>query len=1002
MFTRSRRVIICLLIWLTCVGICPATERPIRFNRDIRPVLTDKCFACHGPDAQTVEADLRLDLREVAVDHGAIMPGDADESELMRRILAEDEGEIMPPPEAHKPLTPQERELLRRWIDEGAEYEAHWAYTPLSYVDRPAGASHDGPAMIDHFIARRLAAEGVASVPEADRVTLIRRLSFDLTGVPPTPEEVDAFVSDPSQDAYAKLVDRLLASDRYGERMSIYWLDLVRYADTVGYHGDQNVSQWPYRDYVIQAFNSNMPYDQFVREQLAGDLLPQATLDQLVASGYNRLNQTTEEGGSQAKEYLAIYFADRVRNVSQVFMGATMGCAQCHDHKYDPYTTRDFYSLGAFFADLEEQGVYGGRGSRPPMIRVPDEALRQQLTALDERIAQLQAKVKPLRTELLANQTAWETEAQNRSAERPEEAINWIDDTQDTGGRSEGRWDFIGPKQGPVHSGEKSRRQSAEGLVQHYFDDAQKPIEVQPGMRFFAWVHLDPMNPPQAIMLQFNNGDWNHRAVWGTDDISYGLQPESWAGYFRSGEAPPTGEWVRLEADPTDVGLEPGDQVKGMAFTQFGGLVYWDEAGWITSPGMPAQVVEALTLASEQRTAAQSAALQEYYLEQAAPMAALRQQIADAQAERQQVEESAPLTVVSKAVEPRTIRILPRGNWMDDSGEVVGPAIPEFLGKLETHGQRPTRLDLANWLSAPDNVLTSRTMVNRLWFLMFGLGICTSVDDFGGQGTFPSHPELLDWLAHEFVESGWDVKHMLRTIALSETYRRSSKPTPELRAADPYNELFARQGRLPLAAEMVRDGALAVSGLLVEKIGGPSARPYQPAGYYAELNFPKRKYVASDDDGQYRRGLYTHWQRTFLHPMLKAFDAPSREECTAQRARSNTPVQALTLLNDPTFVEAARVFAARIVREGGHSSAEKIAWAYLLAVSRVPDGPIAAELTQVYEQQRLHYQAHPEAARQLIAVGHAPVDEELEPVELAAWTSVARVILNLHETITRY
>lgn len=990
-------VVVCLL----SLNLAAADDRPVRFNRDIRPLLTDRCLACHGPDAKTVEGDLRLDLREDAVEKKAIVPGDINASELVRRILSSDVDEVMPPPESHKTISDDERKLIQRWIAEGAEYEAHWAYEPLSAGDAK-GQRERGSAAIDGFVSQGLSAAKVDPVPKADRVTLIRRLSFDLTGMPPTPVEVDAFLNDKSEDAYAKLVDRLLKSPRYGERMAIYWLDLVRYADTVGYHGDQDVSQSPFRDYVIQAFNDNMPYDRFVREQLAGDLLPEPTTDQLVASGYNRLNQTTEEGGSQAKEYLAIYFADRVRNVSQVFMGATIGCAQCHDHKYDPYTARDFYSLGAFFADLDERGVYGGRGSRPPTIRVLSKEIKAQMAAFDEELAALKAKQQPLRKELLGGQEAWEQQVRDDLEKNTEVEVAWVDDVHDTGGKTSGSWNFVDAKNNPVHSGAKSRKQSAGDLVQHFFDDAKKRYKVEAASKFFVWIYLDPKNPPKAVMLQINDGNWEHRAVWGGDEIVYGRQPQSHAGYSRQGALPEPGKWARLEVDPTTLNLPVGREVKGLAFTQFAGLAYWDKAGWITGSSVPQDVRDAIVKPLTERDAKQKKRVEDYYVDHAEAMVALKKQISAKEAQRKQAEESSPTMVISKAVKPRTIRILPRGNWMDESGEVVQPAIPEFLGKLDTGDSRATRLDLANWLCESDNVLTSRTMANRIWYLLFGRGVCTSVDDFGGQGTFPSHPELLDWLAAEFVESGWNIKHLVRTIVMSETYRRSSKPSERLAQQDPYNDLFARQGRYAIPAEMIRDAALVTSGLLVEKVGGTSAKPYQPAGYYAQLNFPRRKYVADMGDSQYRRGVYTHWQRTFLHPMLKAFDAPSREECTAQRSRSNTPIQALTLLNDPSFVEAARVLAARVMREGGEGEDARIAWAYRLAVSRKPNAAIAAALRHVFDSHYKHYQQHVDEAKQLVAEGNAPADEALDPAELAAWTSVARVILNLHETITRY
>lgn len=503
-------------------------------------------------------------------------------------------------------------------------------------------------------------------------------------------------------------------------------------------------------------------------------------------------------------------------------------------------------------------------------------------------------------------------------------------------------------------------------------------------------------------MLQFHDGTWDHRAVWGSDAIDYGRRDPSWAGYFRAGDLPETGQWVRLEVRAADLGLQPGSTVAGQAWTQFAGLAYWDHTGWIESDTMPPEIAEVLQVAVGRRSDEQSRKLTDYYLSRCEPIGDLDQQIADERAARQAIEASATSVMVSKSVTPRPIRVLPRGNWMDDSGEIVEPAIPAFLGTLDTGSERATRLDLANWLCRNDNPLTARTFVNRMWYLLFGRGISASVDDLGGQGTYPSHPDLLDFLALDFVESGWDIQQLIRTIVNSSAYRQSSRPSASLRTRDPYNELLARQGRFRIDAEMVRDNALAASGLLVEQVGGASVKPYQPAGYYAQLNFPTRTYVADTGSDQFRRGVYTHWQRTFLHPMLKAFDAPSREECTAARSRSNTPLQALTLLNDPSFVEAARVLAARIMREGGATTDERIHWGHRRVVSHAPEPAIAAELKKLFTSERLHYANDRDEARQLVATGISPPAADLDAAELAAWTSVARVILNLHESITRY
>ncbi len=808
----SRTVYAVLFLLLTCCGIaCPvhaveqagAAQREVErstagravvFNRDIRPLLSDRCYPCHGPAAAHREAGLRLDQRDAAVselDSGevAIMPGNAQQSALMTRLLEQDDQLRMPPADSGKKrLTPDQVDRFRRWINQGASYQQHWSFMPLVRPALPAVNNlHASDQPIDRFVLARLEQQGLTPAPEADRVTLIRRLSLDLTGLPPTQREVRAFVEDSRPDAYSRLVERLLSSPHYGERMAQFWLDLVRYADTVGFHGDQTTTYWPYRDYVIEAFNANLPFDRFTREQLAGDLLPGASRQQKIAATYNRLGMMTAEGGAQPKEYLAIYAADRIRNLSGTWLGVTLGCAQCHDHKFDPFTTRDFYSMGAFFADIKELGFYGS-------------------------------------------------------------------------------------------------------------------------------AH--------------NDGIWGE-VMWLTTPA----------------------EQERLD--------QLTEQIVSLKKTLATG-----------SPGRAVAQVEKELKA------------------RAAEKVALEKAIA-----------KMPKTV---AVEPRTMRVLPRGNWMDDSGPVVQPAVPEFLARLDVHEGRATRLDLARWLTSADNPLTSRTLVNRLWKLYFGNGICRSLNDLGAQGKWPSHPELLDTLAVELIESGWDIKHIVRTIVLSKTYRQSSQPRPELAKIDPENRLLARQSWFRLEAEQVRDGALAVSGLLVTTLGGPSVKPYQPAGYYAQLNFPMRTYQADRGEKQYRRGLYTHWQRTFLHPMLKAFDATSREECTAERPRSNTPLQALTLLNDPSFVEAARVLAERIVREGGTDKTARIDWAYRQVVSSPPKPEISKLLADLHTRHRAYYDGHLEAAKQVAQAGDWPASEEIDPAELAAWSSVARVLLNMHETITRY
>ena len=785
--------IVLLASVVVLVSSAAAEEKPVDFRSQIRPLLSDRCFHCHGPDEHDRQAELRLDTFEGATadlgGHAAITPDSPEKSELVERIFTRDADLVMPPADSGKKLTPEEAELIRRWIKEGARYEKHWAYEPLQSPTVPTNpVDHWSRNAIDQFVIHRIQAESLTPSPQADPVTLIRRLHFDLVGLPPSPEVVDRFVATPTEEEYERIVDELLSSPHYGERLAIMWLDLVRFADTVGYHGDQDHSISPYRDYVIQSLNDDLPFDQFTLEQLAGDLIPEATQRQIIASGYNRLLQTSHEGGVQKNEYLAKYSADRVRNFSEVWLGATMGCAECHNHKYDPYTQKDFYSIAAFFADVDDSLTFKGTDSLPtkrePEIEVVTDLDRAMIDALQAEKSRLAS--------LLEN--------------------------------------------GSDEDAARSRHQ-----------------------------------------------------------------------------------------------------------------------------------VEARLKQIEQRI----------------------------------VERTKPRrTMITKAAKPRTIRVLSRGDWMDDSGEVVEPAVPGFLPELVTE-QRATRLDLARWLVSEENPLTARVFVNRLWKIYFGSGISPSLDDFGAQGEPATHPELLDWLAADFRQHNWQIKRVIKQIVMSSTYRQSSLMNDELKERDPANRLLARQSRYRLDAELIRDNALAISGLLVFEIGGRSVKPYQPNGYYQHLNFPIRKYTADQGTSQFRRGLYTHWQRIFLHPMLKAFDAPSREECTAMRSQSNTPLASLVLLNDPTFVEAARAFAARINTQQSKSDADRIAWAFRQCVSRAPDQLEADTLLKFLEAERAAFRKSENSVEPLLRTGQSPVEITEESIDHAAWTSVARALLNLSETITR-
>ena len=827
-----------LSLFLAASTAAPLPDK-VDFNRDVRPILSENCFYCHGPDASHRKAKLRLDLRDAALAKEAFIPGKPEESELSKRLDAEDPEERMPPADSHKKLDDRQKAVLRKWIAQGAEYRQHWSYEPPVKPSAPAGSEG-----VDHLVEAGLKPLGLTPGPEADRRTLARRLHLDLLGLPPTPEDVDAFVKDASPDAYARLVERLLASPHYGERMAVTWLDVVRFADTIGYHSDTPRNVWPYRDWVIRSFNDNKPFDRFTLEQVAGDLLPDGGREALIGSGFNRLLLTTEEGGAQAKDYQQRMLTDRVRAVGAAWLGQTTGCAQCHDHKFDPITMRDFYSLGAFFADVHEPDI--GRREEGILVSTPEQ---------DARLAELAAAVARARKQLEA-----------------------------------------------------------------------------------AHPSLTP-----AI--------------------------ETWEKDFTAPETP--AKKTKAKRKDPDAKLA-------------------------------AQAAPILKKPADKRTAADKAVLRDYYLSlHPEALKSERDALAAAQKAHDAFRAAIPKTLVTaKAAQTRTVRILPRGNWMDETGEVVKAALPRYLPQPKFEGREPNRLDLAQWLVSRDNPLTARVTMNRLWMQFFGTALSKNPGDLGAQGELPPNLPLLDWLAVEFMDGKWDLKRMVRIIVNSRAYRRASVATPAQREADPYNRALARQTPFRLDAEFVRDNALAVSGLLVPKVGGPSVKPYQPERYWENLNFPVREYVHDQGEAQHRRGLYVWWQRTFLHPSLLAFDAPSREESCTERTRSNIPQQALVLLNDPTYVEAARAFGAAASAQAGDDDA-RLRWAWRRAVQREPDAAELGTLRKVLNDRRTAYRADPESAKKLLQVGLSPAPKESDPVELAAWTHAARVLLNLHETVTR-
>lgn len=1006
----------------------------LSFNRDIRPILAENCLQCHGPDKGTREAGLRLDVQEDAFagveGRPAIVPGTPEDSEMFRRITARGTDDVMPPESTGKVLTDAEVATIEQWIREGAEYEPHWSYLAPERKDPPPVAGTEWVRNpIDAFVLARLEEQEIHPQPEANRHTLLRRLSFDLRGLPPTTAELEEFLADDAPDAYERWVERFLASPHYGERMAVYWLDLVRFADTVGYHGDQPTHVYPYRDYVIRAFNENMPFDQFTREQLAGDLLPEPTTDQLVATAYNRLNMVTREGGAQAKEYLAKYASDRVRTTSSVWMASTVGCAECHDHKFDPFTAKDFYAFAAFFADVEEQGVYQSNdfdGTFPPVLRLPDEEQKERLSEFERELAEVQREAEPANAvlnEIRAKETPLPEATQaiaahlQSEAEGIEEAhADWLARMElVAAGEAEMEIPIVSGASGGAagalenwnvvsHSGQSAREQSARGVVRHAAADFTPPEPLRRPDKLFAWIYLDADDPPAGLMLQVTTSAGAHHAWWGAEEIVANLSEPEESKAKRAGDIPNAGAWVRLEVPAAEIGINAKTPVQAIAFVQQGGRAWWGRAGFLGKQrGIPRPLVAALKKEPEERTEQEQRDLLSYYFASTELWAASKKE-ASIEHQKREFEKTLPTTVVTRSVEPRVVRVLPRGNWMDESGEIVEPAVPHFLPQPAAEEERRlNRLDLAEWFVSPENPLTARTMVNRFWKLFYGVGISRSLDELGNRGEWPVNQDLLDWLAVEFIESGWDVKHMVRMLVTSSAYRVSSRAPGPLREIDPNNRLHARQARPRLDAEFVRDNALAVSGLLVRDIGGPSAKPYQPDGYYRELNFPKREYVADTGDQQYRRGVYTHWQRTFLHPSLMAFDAPSREECTAERPYSNTPLQALVLLNNPTYVEAARAFAARVLTEcGGSEDGERVAWAWREALSRSPRESESAALLELLQSARQEYEQDSAAAEQLATVGQFAAPENLSLTELAAWTAVTRTILNLQEAFVRY
>jgi len=1032
-------------------------QAPVSFDREIRPILSNNCFACHGPDEKQRQTDFHFDTEQGAfVQGGIIVPGQAAKSELIRRITSPDLRERMPPVDSGHSLTDKQIALLRRWIDEGARWNTHWAYTPPTRREPPETLRTDWARnSIDQFILARLEQEGLRPSPEADKATLLRRVTYDLTGLPATLAEIDAFVADRSPDAYEKRVDALLHSPRYGERMAMAWLDAARYADSHGYHIDSLRGMWPWRDWVISAFNRNLPFDQFAVEQLAGDLLPNATRDQKVASGFNRNHMINFEGGAIAEEYQVEYVMDRVEATSSTFMGLTMGCARCHTHKFDPISHKEFYQFYAFFNNVPERGLDGRTGNAAPLLPLPTQAQQQRLDELDDAIRERERAVAD--TIVQPQQDEWEKSVAQTFTPIETEGLTAQYDLDssfaDLSGRFQHGRTIIGDP--TFDAGRIGRAATFDGDTEVSFGNVGA-FDRTDSFSVAAWIRgrgklpmvalakidehaarrrgyelgfddvvlsgvqrwsarvtvaLVSDGPERSLQIRTRDrvrfGDWSHVAV--TYD---GSGKASGLRIYLDGKLSET-EVVRDtlgDSMANEAPLRVGSKAIGKPFNgQIDDLRFYSrtltpaQIEGIAIHGVPRTLVSGVVA---RRTPAEAADVREYFLTYVAPEPLRRanSELKQLRAQKQAFELEIPSAMVmGELATPRETFVLARGDYRNKT-EKVQPGVPAMLPPLPKDAPL-NRLTLARWLVDPRHPLTSRVAVNRFWQMYFGTGIVKTQEDFGVQGEPPMHPELLDWLATEFVGTGWDIRAMQRLIVTSATYRQSSVVTPPLLEKDPENRLLARGPRVRLPAEMIRDTALAASGLLNGEIGGPSVFPYQPGGLWEEMAFGEgftvQAYEQSHGKDLYRRGLYTFWKRTVPPASMATFDAPDREKCTARRVLTNTPLQALVLLNDPTYVEAARALAERAALEGGSGETARIEYAFRLATARRPAAREVAVLRGLLEKQRTAFRRDRQAAEKLLSVGESSRRTRMDAAELAAWTMVATTILNLDETITR-
>jgi hypothetical protein len=1062
----------CLLFMAAVKCAIAAPDATVQFNRDIRPILSEHCYTCHGPDERKRLSKLRLDIEAIAKSDldgtFAIVPRQPAASELIRRVTSDNTARRMPPAySGAAKLSDREIGLLTRWIVQGAAWQKHWSFIPPVRPELPEVSDRSWPKNpIDYFVMARLDGEGLRPSPGADRRTLLRRVSFDLTGLPPTPAELEAFLHDSSPNAYEKVVDRLLASPHYGERMAMRWLDAARYADTNGYQTDAERSMWRWRDWVIDAFNRNLPYDRFTIEQIAGDLLPGATRDQVVATGFNRNHRGNGEGGIIPEEYAVEYVVDRVDTTSTVFLGLTLACARCHNHKFDPLTQAEFYRMFAYFNRVPERGNAFKYGNSPPTIAAPRPEEELRLRALETKLTAAEQRAAALEPQVARAQRAWETSLSGT----PE--LDWAPSRSTAvhlslNGNLDGQITADPPRpekylylmeNGPVQKAvsftgqaqwKDSEAQYASGPVGQAGDfDGKRYVDAgnvgnfgfYDSFTLSAWI--DPSSGTGTIVsraldepegkgfgLFLKDGHLSASLTQRWLDDGVRLESEAaiplnrWSHVALTYDGSRLASGVRLYLDgqplktkvhldymnqPFDVkqplrigaGLGPANRFRGriVQVRVYRSALTPEEAAVLA---LPESVNRLAQLPVARRSEAQAAKLRGCFLDQYAPDAlrAAHKEVLDLREQRDRLIDSFPTVMVMQdSATPRDTHVLLRGAY-DRPGEKVEPGVPAVLSPLPP-ALPNNRLGLARWMVDPSNPLTARVAVNRFWQNVFGVGLVKTVEDFGSQGEWPSHPELLDWLATEFTRTGWDMKAIQKTIVMSATYRQLSRVTPELLLKDPENHLLARGPRVRLPAEMVRDQALAISGLLVDKIGGPSVKPYQPAGLWKELSGGD-DYKPDTGEGLHRRSLYTYWKRTAPPPMMMNFDAAGRETCVVRELRTNTPMQALNLMNDVTYLEAARKMAERMMREGRGTPASRIAYGFELATARMPREREAEILLASFGFYRDAFQSDPAAAAKYLSQGEAPRDQSLDVRELAAYAAVASLILNLDAAITK-